>query len=1049
MVPNISRKDPMISFDYRLAFKLQRCGWERDLRGIMSFDCRGSEALLDSFAVRWTGYISVKTAGDYTFEYEADDGGRIMIGNNRCPGILCGTWTDVMNMNIDEVATTNYRDDSRGKWCELCRNSPGSGGDCWVTKGGCEPYALWWLEHDGGRSGTCSTGVTKTSSTRYLARGIHPFRAEFFQRGGEARAILRWQGPDSGGKMVRIPPSAFRYPDHRGLNAEFFEIPKKTESLAPIASRGAPPPGAKFLRVEIDRMTEGAAGAGYLSKRMLSFMKPVYVRWSGTFEIKTRGTYKFFVESDDGCRLTIGGRGVLYETVVTEAPGIRNTFLPSKTGEIYLTAGRQPLRLELFFIPRVVDDNPFMSRTQPGIRIQYSGPDTGATEAVDSFKDLASNGGRNFVSRDGSCSERNFDLGGGLSMTRDCAGTCFDTKESAVGDWVCEDGSRYGMLDLVCPAWQEDGNDCEERPAPIKTTPRPLAECLISAPSSNFLHHNENDPDCRPGGTGVCKQREQEGCTPDEDDPDSCVYSRCCVAHLFNVHYWGTMCLAYGAGQGMTCETALQDIVYKERRRTDLYIESTKVPAGLRHLTTAGPQVSGKVLKECMGDLCNEIPNDFVLDPQTLDPTSERVCPAMESEKRGIECYEGPWEVTGITDPYNECQNGKYEWNFCKNRETPGGMPFVRCCAFAYVNPKGKQECLFRGLPPGPTNCGRYLQELEVVNARSPFTRIAQSMVVKDCTRSRCNNPKDKEEGCPEAVDEYPAATARDRPEGDKVESLEELLAGAGEAQTDGPPWAIIGVGIGGVALLALILFVLKNMVKEVEAPMYHSSKAKVLSDHTFVEPENDKEFEKLGLGDSKYGVVKPRQFGLRMLIEEEHFRVPKDVRDRRAAEALALANEAWAAANPPPVHDDGDRSSSSATTALATYEDKQEVRRSQRKSRLSLAAIERANRPRRLKLPGQLVDPNSDEDYAREPSPMANASALALALPDAGSQGPAGQALAFHAVDGPMGEWSIALAEGHPEMVSKDDPAKPTPQRSAASARMQRQGRAITSVAL
>jgi hypothetical protein len=65
-----------------------------------------------------------------------------------------------------------------------------------------------------------------------------------------------------------------------------------------------------------------------------------YVRWTGLLRVPADGTYTFATESDDGSRLFVDGAQVV------DNGGQHGMEL--KTGEIKLTAGDHPLKLEFF-----------------------------------------------------------------------------------------------------------------------------------------------------------------------------------------------------------------------------------------------------------------------------------------------------------------------------------------------------------------------------------------------------------------------------------------------------------------------------------------------------------------------------------------------------------------------------------------------------------------------------------------------------------------------------------------------------------------------------
>lgn len=86
------------------------------------------------------------------------------------------------------------------------------------------------------------------------------------------------------------------------------------------------------------------------------------------------------------------------------------------------------------------------------------------------------------------------------------------------------------------------------------------------------------------------------------------------------------------------------------------------------------------------------ITEEFILNPFTGYFTDQRVCPVQESTDRGYECFEGPFEQTGVTDVLTQCQDGRFEWNFCKNRKSYDGRPFAVCCSFLFLNPRAKRN---------------------------------------------------------------------------------------------------------------------------------------------------------------------------------------------------------------------------------------------------------------------------------------------------------------------------------------------------------------------
>lgn len=106
-----------------------------------------------------------------------------------------------------------------------------------------------------------------------------------------------------------------------GLVGEYFK-PERVEDRPDVSARQ---PTVKRVDARIDF----AAGE-----------EDFYVRWSGYIRVPKDGVYTFWLESDDGARLTIGGERV-----------VDNSGLPPmerQPGEVRLKAGLHELRLEFF-----------------------------------------------------------------------------------------------------------------------------------------------------------------------------------------------------------------------------------------------------------------------------------------------------------------------------------------------------------------------------------------------------------------------------------------------------------------------------------------------------------------------------------------------------------------------------------------------------------------------------------------------------------------------------------------------------------------------------
>lgn len=123
-----------------------------------------------------------------------------------------------------------------------------------------------------------------TNTSRYMGSGFYPIRVEYFNRGGEARMNLRMKGADTQDKWQFLPQSRLRFPDFKGMTAEWFEVPETIQELPPFETQGAWPEVAKFIRTEVDEMQQLVPDAGILTRKMLNQGTSVMIRWSGFFK---------------------------------------------------------------------------------------------------------------------------------------------------------------------------------------------------------------------------------------------------------------------------------------------------------------------------------------------------------------------------------------------------------------------------------------------------------------------------------------------------------------------------------------------------------------------------------------------------------------------------------------------------------------------------------------------------------------------------------------------------------------------------------------------
>lgn len=845
MLPNLTRRDAQLQFNDITSFGIDRCVWlPRDDGGApqLIWTCRGKEAARNNFAVRWTGFIQIFNPGHYTFQIEADDGARLIIGNNQCPGVTCGAFDDVFNSRLEDLSLTyqNLGDlPTFGQHCGLC--ATGVSGFCTSTNVGCEPFSIWHLEADGATpfgSSTCATGRNISTGTRYMLSGLHPLKIEYFQRGGDARFILRYTGPDTSNGPLQAPdPGILRFPTGNAMRADWFELPEGPTSLPPADAMGAVPNG-RYLRSVTDTFVDTSAGGGGLSALLLEINRPMLLRWTGFLDVVVPGLYTFSLESDDGSRLVLAGRGGEREQVVVDNDGLKPRPL-SATGSAQLLNGPHAVRLEFFWAagPQTFDLRP------PGINFTYAGPDTGF-EVLPVASALRSS----LRLGDPGCSLRSWSWAGGLSASRDCVGTCIDGKEMMLGDGVCDvnSDSIIEQQALNCSAYNFDNGDCAPREVvPVVDEVPVELLCYTSCPAGDFRRRSCSRCTARPpgqsGAEGYCMES-----LPYPTDP-ALAGPQCCVAHVSGIESWGSDCIAFGTTTN--CSDGLASLLADLRNaEPTLYTESIYDGIPL-------PVPSGYVQTSCTSDLCNAITQDLAVDSRTGRPTGERVCPVQESPSPGVECYEGPWDVDVFVNPLTECQGSNYENNFCKNRRTMDGRPFVRCCATAFLTEQRTMACHFFGLPEHGS-CLAYLRGLSADRSAKSGESISNLMVLTDgCLTDGCNDPKDPATGCLDVIDEMPWQVVSAVGE---IATTTTISRENVQVVEDEGPWLVVGLIVAavlavgaGVCAGGAIYYLL--VVNSASGPTWHSKKAKVISDSTWIEPEIDI------YSGAEFGVVKPR----------------------------------------------------------------------------------------------------------------------------------------------------------------------------------------------
>jgi len=891
-LPTHTRRDEALDFSFTNQFRsaMPRCKWDRNTQGKLTHICRATDDHLRTFAVRWSGYLRIVTAGYYNFTLLAKDGARLIIGHtDSCPGVTCADRFITENSKLKDLRPTfdNGNDGiNTGTYMEQCPLCASANYDyCWISSIGCEPFSIWHLEADGGLTANCGSGGRTFRGSRWLRPGFHPIRIEFFKRNPatEAELQIRYSGPDTQDIFRAFPRNRLLFPMGRGLRAEWYAFTETLENL-PNLSGGSVVVAGKLLKREDDLLWDNAPEQGMpFSEEVNSYGTSIAIRWMGFFLVETGGQYTFRLTSDDGSRFVLGGTGGEHERAIVSNDGVH---APATTSEntVDLLPGLHPCRLEYFFQYRFewLGGIP----TPEGLSLSYQGPDTqhGRVQLMDPVSEEFSS---RFQITDPDCPFSDIDFGYGMSQSRTCDGTCFQEQESRVGDGICdcpladtEDGSiqcadsTFPRFYLLCSPYDNDAGDCVTPTQETTTTTRPMVTCLVTCPPGNYLRH-----DC-----SLCPEGSQDGLciqsVPDPvdcDSPEECTYIECCAAFLQRTPYWGRTCISFGSTRNCSTDWPgkLQSL---QQASPDMYAEiagwsATSITGTLETYTDPATLIEKD---GCNSDYCNPVPDDMIPHPITLLPTDEPVCLVSESSEFALECYEGPWTEIAIEDPLVECQDGRTEYNFCVNTKTSGGIPFQRCCAISFILDSGEEGCVFRGIPAG--SCEEYRQ----VWARSK-RQLYQSYVEGECYNFGCNNPMQEAYECTAVVIEYPEETMGGTPRPDQILPIDQLVMNAPEREEDGADLApVFGVLAGVSAILLAASYGLYRACQKKEEPLWHSTAAIVMGKGTFIEPVKDAET------NFGYNAVKPKPDGLRAL-ERESEPAPVIV-DARAIKQVPLA---------------------------------------------------------------------------------------------------------------------------------------------------------------
>lgn len=775
---------------------LNPCTWTAEggtVGGPILYECRDVGSRMKTFGLRLSGMLVIWKPGDYTFEVAADDGGRVIIGHDHhCShddplfDAVCGTWNATSNARLGALNASWTNDFTFVQHCGLCQFGHRTARDvCWFTDTGCQPYALWQLEADGGLQENCGRGLQRRKGSRWLAAGSHPFRAEYFHRTGEAEFRIWYSGPDTNQKRLIVPVSALVPPPGKGkLFTEWFEKPLPVPHAKPRDAGTRP---GTLLWHEISAMGNNWAGAHTRFNGIVSSLKrPLLVRWSGVLIVEVAGNYEFRLESDGTAEVFLGGRGSKCERRVVSVE-VDASGCPKDKGHatMMLQKGTHP------FLAMYWHVQGHCPGQRHGVSLNYSGPDTrhlsvpiNANSADDRpyegpvqwkgpdtvyVKPPPKSSSYAFVSPhdvgDNGCDITRLTPGCGASSKRECDGNCLGYgEEIRHHDGVCDAGpqrrDKRGRIvankkNLNCSAYAFDGGDCVQKPVWTHAKDDELFECWSSCPREKFGRFDcrRCDPAISDKARGLCA----------ETGPAK--YEHCCLAKLENLEDapLADPCVAYGAGQE-GCRAALESS-----------LEVMRLKPRPPHVQAGGERPmgtpTGEVFKECEEDFCNNARAMTGSSPLYAVKFRDTLqCPTEADAISGLNCFEGPWKVIGVYSPVQECQaiaernltaTDIQEFisgvereavlpttqliNFCRNNRTSGGQGFKRCCSMATFAPDAGLKCIFIGLAVG--TCQDYLNVYRDTGSAG--------FLIDDCAGHMCNKPFGEE--CPGIVSDWHA----------------------------------------------------------------------------------------------------------------------------------------------------------------------------------------------------------------------------------------------------------------------------------------------------
>ena len=169
------------------------------------------------------------------------------------------------------------------------------------------------------------TAVERSGVVASLTAGTHALRIEHFERTGACEVTARWQGPGVAKQI--IPANRLT-----NLQLRFYELPSELVAL-PNFSTLTPIASVPAANINFPSSSGNFGGSGRPSD--------VGAVFTGLVNVPAAGLYTFFLESDNGSRLTLGP-----SQVVVNHDGAHT--MTEAFGQAALLAGWHTLKVEYF-----------------------------------------------------------------------------------------------------------------------------------------------------------------------------------------------------------------------------------------------------------------------------------------------------------------------------------------------------------------------------------------------------------------------------------------------------------------------------------------------------------------------------------------------------------------------------------------------------------------------------------------------------------------------------------------------------------------------------